>query len=29
MAAARLVVWGFLWALLCGCAGGAVDLQDL
>eukprot|EP01043_Picozoa_sp_COSAG02_P057198 COSAG02_NODE_6903_length_3297_cov_18.176986_2_plen_719_part_00 len=29
MAAARLVVWGFLWALLCGCVGGAVDLQDL
>eukprot|EP01051_Picozoa_sp_SAG22_P003283 SAG22_NODE_158_length_16966_cov_26.252446_2_plen_618_part_00 len=29
MAAIRLVVWGFLWVLMCGCAGGAVDLQDL
>eukprot|EP01052_Picozoa_sp_SAG31_P056114 SAG31_NODE_15877_length_734_cov_0.892913_1_plen_129_part_01 len=29
MAAARLVVWGFLCALMCGRAGGAVDLQDL
>eukprot|EP01051_Picozoa_sp_SAG22_P014658 SAG22_NODE_1811_length_3525_cov_12.037653_3_plen_92_part_00 len=29
MAAMRLVVWGLLLALLCGCAGGAVDLQDL
>ena len=29
MAAARLVVWGLLWALLCGCAGGAVDIAAL
>eukprot|EP01051_Picozoa_sp_SAG22_P004819 SAG22_NODE_269_length_13236_cov_124.463424_8_plen_412_part_00 len=29
MTAMRLAVWGLLLALLCGCAGGAVDLQDL
>eukprot|EP01050_Picozoa_sp_SAG11_P036846 SAG11_NODE_14228_length_620_cov_1.785029_1_plen_54_part_10 len=29
MAAAQLVVWGFLWALMCGCAGGAVDIAAL
>jgi polygalacturonase len=28
MAAARLVVCGFLWALMCGCVGGAAGLQD-
>eukprot|EP01050_Picozoa_sp_SAG11_P004928 SAG11_NODE_328_length_10690_cov_25.464357_5_plen_536_part_00 len=22
-------MWGFLWALLCGCAGGAVDIAAL
>ena len=33
MAAARLVVCGFLWALMCGCAGGGapqkVDISQL
>eukprot|EP01050_Picozoa_sp_SAG11_P014492 SAG11_NODE_1792_length_4254_cov_20.360770_1_plen_639_part_00 len=29
MAAAGVVVWGFLWALMCGCVGGAVDIAAL
>eukprot|EP01050_Picozoa_sp_SAG11_P020029 SAG11_NODE_3298_length_2539_cov_3.599590_2_plen_636_part_00 len=29
MTAIRMVVWGFLWALMCGCVGGAVDIAVL
>ena len=29
MAVARLVVRGFLWTLMCGCAGGVVDIAAL